>query len=408
MSKKHTVLSIDDDKFIHKIIARTLGDSYKLLFASNGTEGIKIAEEQQPDAIITDVEMPGLNGFETCDRLKTNPETQQIPVIFLSSRDNVRERMKGFEVGADDYLVKPFEADSLIAKMSVLLRYAAEHNNLREKIDEAQKTAFIAMTGSSELGQALQLIEHSYAATSHSVLAQQFFTYVAQMGLSCSLLFKLESGTHCLTAHGGVSPLESELMKLLSEQGRFHDFGYRTQINYASISLLIKNMPLEDMERYGRIKDLFPSILAAYDAKLRSLEIDNALRNQNMALNQSFQSINNTIGHLGTSFRANANASFNILKKMFDELTLKLPGMALEEDQEEYILTHLDKAINSARDISETGDSISTSFEQVVNKLHSLVKQQNELIEKSNKLYEEQYQQFTSNSGDASSDIELF
>lgn len=409
MDQQYTILSIDDDKFIQKIIDRTLSNDYNVIFASNGDEGVEMAISALPDIIITDVEMPGQNGYEVCDKIRSNPATAKIPVVFLSSLSTVREKMKGYEAGADDYLVKPFDEDELKTKISVLLRFRDEKQNLEERVNEAQKTAYIAMTGSSELGQAMQLIEQSYCASDYENLAEQFFSYSSTMDLKCSLLINQNGINQCYSSKTATSPLELDLMTLLKGQDRFHDFGCRTQINYPNISLLIKNMPLDNMERYGRIKDLFPSILAAYDAKIRSLNIEKVINEQNIALNQSFQTIKESITDLGGALRNNAQSGFVILTEMLEELDVKLPGMGLEEDQEQFIVGKVEQAVESVRSISDTGDNISSSFHMVIEQLQKLVSQQDELLEQSTKLHQEQQDQANlSDNKDTGMDIELF
>lgn len=409
MSKEHTILSIDDDKFIHKLIGRVLTEEYNTVFASNGDEGVKMAQEILPDVIITDVEMPGQNGYEVCDKIRSNPLTANIPVVFLSSLDSVREKLKGYDAGADDYLVKPFNESELKNKISVLIRFRDEQRELKAKIEEAQKTAFIAMTGSSELGHAMQLIEQSYCATDYAMIAEQFFNYARSMDLNCSILINQNGEKRCYSSKGVASPLETDLMNLLHGQDRFHDFGCRTQINYTNISLLIKNMPLDNMERYGRIKDLFPNILAAYDAKIRALNIEKVINEQNVALNKSFNAIKETISELAGSLRDNAKNSFVVLNEMLKELDLKLPGMGLEEDQEQFIIGKVENAINSINSISDTGDNISASFQMVIEQLQDLVRQQDELLESSSRLHQEQQQAAISdNQEEVAMDIELF
>ncbi|MDX1810358.1 MAG: response regulator [Gammaproteobacteria bacterium] len=381
------VLSIDDDKFIHKVIARLLGDEYETLFASDGDEGITLAKQHIPDIIILDVEMPGKNGYEVCDAIRSDEITKDIPVIFLSSLDSIREKMQGYEAGADDYLSKSFNEAELKTKIRALLRIRDNHKKLEKLITEAQKTAFIAMTGSSELGQAMQLVEQSYAVEQYSDIANQIFSYTNSMGLSCSVLLNENETLKSYSCKGETSPLEDDLLKVLHQHNRFHDFGCRTQINYPNISLLIKNMPLEDPEKYGRIKDLFPSILAAYDSKIKSLNVDNILKQQSLTLNQSFQNIKESIGSLGTELQDNAMNGFAILDASLKEIETQLPGMGLEEDQENFILDKIDAAISSMRDVSENGSNLGLAFQTVIDQLKVLVQQQNSLLEATSKMH---------------------
>lgn len=135
---ENRILIIEDDPLsqkLHKKIVEAAG--YLVVMASDGLEGLKFAQEQDFDLVISDVMMPNLNGYETCQRLRENPKTTQIPILLLTALDNLESKIKGFEAGADDYLSKPYEPDELIARVSVLLRRrtaSAEPRQILEKM----------------------------------------------------------------------------------------------------------------------------------------------------------------------------------------------------------------------------------------------------------------------------------
>jgi diguanylate cyclase (GGDEF)-like protein len=113
---------------------------YEVVLASNGREAIEMAEKEHPHLIVLDALMPIMNGFEACDALKRNPKTINIPVIFLSANYTEEEhRIKGFELGADDYILKPFNAKELVARVESILskkRLIEELRNSNKKLIE--------------------------------------------------------------------------------------------------------------------------------------------------------------------------------------------------------------------------------------------------------------------------------
>lgn len=167
-------------------------------------------------------------------------------------------------------------------------------------------------------------------------------------------------------------------------------------------------MPLEDMERYGRVKDLIPPILGAFDAKIRTLNIENAIKQQSIELNESFNTIKDTIKSLGQSLRDNAKGGQIVLSQMLGELSQSLPGMALEDDQENFILDRIETAIQTTTSITDAGENISGSFEMVIGQLQSLVEKQNTLAESSIFLQDQQTDECETSEDDTSMDIELF
>ncbi len=121
MCKK--VLVIDDSIPLHKLILAYLGpDNLKVESAFDGEAGLLAAERLLPDLILLDVDMPRIDGFEVCRRLKANPATAAVPVIFLTARSMVDNRVAGFEIGAADYISKPFKPLDLRARVRASLR----------------------------------------------------------------------------------------------------------------------------------------------------------------------------------------------------------------------------------------------------------------------------------------------
>jgi DNA-binding response OmpR family regulator len=160
MSDKIKVLAIDDDKFIQKVIVKALNsEQIEVISSLDGESAIETVSDTCPDVILLVVEMPGISGYETCEKLRLLPETCNTPIVFLTSHCSLREQMQGYEVGGDDYLVKPFETENLIARIKVLVSYNQERIYLKEQYELAQKTAVTAITGTSELGMAMRFLE---------------------------------------------------------------------------------------------------------------------------------------------------------------------------------------------------------------------------------------------------------
>ena len=109
------ILVIEDNPFIREnIVVMLQFANYEVIDAENGISGIETVIAQKPDLVISDIMMPGLNGFEVLTALRNNPETATIPFIFLSAKSTNTSIIEGLELGADDYLVKPFHEQELL------------------------------------------------------------------------------------------------------------------------------------------------------------------------------------------------------------------------------------------------------------------------------------------------------
>jgi sigma-B regulation protein RsbU (phosphoserine phosphatase) len=128
------VLLVDDAKPNLDILVEALKRDYKLSVAMNGETALKIAAQTPPDLVLLDIMMPGLDGYEVCRRLRAMPETAEAPVVFLSSLDEVQNKTRGFEAGANDYVTKPFETLEVQARVRSLLKAKAYSDAVKEQI----------------------------------------------------------------------------------------------------------------------------------------------------------------------------------------------------------------------------------------------------------------------------------
>lgn len=119
---KEKILTIDDDPDILDVLNLTLSDIYDVIQAANGAEGLKLVPLKKPDLVICDYMMPVMNGKEFCKALKKDILLQHIPVIMLTGKGEVKDMVGGIEAGADDYIVKPFDPEALLARIKMILR----------------------------------------------------------------------------------------------------------------------------------------------------------------------------------------------------------------------------------------------------------------------------------------------
>jgi len=137
MTTQDTLLIVDDTPENIAVLFNFLsGHGFKILVAENGEDALENAQDEHPDLILLDVIMPGIDGFETCRRLKSNPPTQEIPVIFITALSDTLDKVKAFKLGAVDYITKPFQQEEVLARVNTHLTIRKLQNEL-----QAQKAA---------------------------------------------------------------------------------------------------------------------------------------------------------------------------------------------------------------------------------------------------------------------------
>ncbi len=131
------ILIVDDTPANLKLLSQILTvNGYNVRVAVNGAQALTSIDMAQPDLILLDIKMPGMNGFEVCQQLKANPKTQDIPVIFISALDDLQDKLDGFNAGGLDYISKPFQIEEVLARVNAHLyirraRQILESNNQR-------------------------------------------------------------------------------------------------------------------------------------------------------------------------------------------------------------------------------------------------------------------------------------
>lgn len=120
---KRLVLVVDDEAAIVRLLRATLeGDGFAVVTADDGEAALAVVDTERPDLVVLDVLMPGMDGFETLRRIRSQSQVPNVPVIMLTARTADLDKLQGFQSGADDYVTKPFNPDELIARITAVLR----------------------------------------------------------------------------------------------------------------------------------------------------------------------------------------------------------------------------------------------------------------------------------------------
>ena len=139
-ANKSMALIVDDSQINIDVLNGILQKHYDVKFALDGEKALEIASEKpHPDIILLDVLMPGMNGYEVCTKLKQNSTTSQIPVIFVTSLDEMNEELRGFEVGGEDYITKPVTPEIVLARVKTHIELKEVKDKLVEYSQRLEK-----------------------------------------------------------------------------------------------------------------------------------------------------------------------------------------------------------------------------------------------------------------------------
>lgn len=127
---RQSILVVEDERDILDLVDFNLRQAgYKVLKASDGTEGLRLAQSESPDLVVLDLMLPGVEGKEICRRLRRDQATRHMPILMLTALASETDRIIGFELGADDYLTKPFSVRELVLRVNAILRRAGDEED---------------------------------------------------------------------------------------------------------------------------------------------------------------------------------------------------------------------------------------------------------------------------------------
>lgn len=142
MQSMEKILVIDDSKVTQMLVRDILVGNYELTFREDGRSGIVAVKKVMPDLVLLDIRLPDMDGFDVCRELKSDQATRDIPVIFITTMDAESERVRGFDAGAEDYVVKPFSLHELLARVRVHL---ASRKARRQEVELERLNVFREM-----------------------------------------------------------------------------------------------------------------------------------------------------------------------------------------------------------------------------------------------------------------------
>lgn len=164
------ILVVDDIPANLRVVTQILTVAgYRVAIATTGERALKQLQQHVPNLILLDIKMPGINGFETCQRIKDNPALCHIPIIFLTALSDMESILKGFELGAVDYISKPFRESELLARVRTHLELQAMTHQLEQKVTERTQALTQAMTALEDYQ--LQLVQHEKMSTLGNLVA---------------------------------------------------------------------------------------------------------------------------------------------------------------------------------------------------------------------------------------------
>ena len=333
-----SIMVVDDIESNRVLIKMILEDSYTIIESDSGPDCLEKCEQEIPDVILLDVNMPGMTGYEVCAKLRTCSNTATIPIIFVSAMDNVEERLAGFEAGGDEYITKPIDPGLLVEKIIEQLSKHGEISKAKDDANNAMQVAMEAMTSSSELGQIIEFVKTSQDVATLEGIGEKLCEVAGGFGLDASAVV-YDTTNHYINCT--PDSMEARVLnKFKNSKDRIISIGVRTLVCSEQLGLIINDMPVDDESKYGRFKDHLVVLSSICDGRLLSIKEHLSMKNQRHdVLGRVIKITEKQVKELTKKLTIHDETTRSVMLDMITELESKLFNLGLDEDQEEQLMS---------------------------------------------------------------------
>ncbi len=288
---------------------------------------------------------------DACRALRANSD---IPLLVLADTHSLNERMDAYEAGCDDYLSTD-EQDLLSSRIDRAIFNKLANDQLKRQLQQANEIAFIAMSDTSDLGVNIQFMLDSNQCNNLDELGMRLFQALKSYGLTCSLQMRSRYGVKNMEANGMAKDMESVLLTECRDKGRYVDFGRRSIMNYGMVSLLVKNMPVDDEKKYGAIKDNVFSLLQGCDARIQALDNLKSLALESALVKRLAGQLRGLMATVDDSYQNVMRDIADVVETMAERVEGSLQFLGMSEQQEHTMQSIMEEGVRRTTDVFSAG-----------------------------------------------------
>lgn len=334
------ITCIDHDTADLRLLETSLSDTYDVQLIASSADAIAAVRHFMPSLILLEVNLPEINGYQLCKAIREDPDTREIPVVFLSCMKELEDRLMGYSAGGDAYVTKPFDLRELKSIVHSQILKKQQLDASKRNIEELRAVSWSMLCNNSEMGELLRFSQGIAKVKDEAAFVDHIFSTLSNLGLAATMLVRLISGE--IVARSDQKPftlIEKELLDLAQNGQRITANGNKYIFRGNSIVLLIRNMPIEDEALLGRLKDHLCFLLDAAEA---SIEIINGEKERSRLLETKADHTIETINAAFCSIIETAEKLYQQSSTSMEHLAIALEQafmvMDLTEEQEARLL----------------------------------------------------------------------
>jgi CheY-like chemotaxis protein len=283
------ILIVEDNYFESRLLQSML-QAHELLLADSGESALEMLHNT-PDLILLDITLPGIDGYETCQQIRSHVKGQTVPIIFISGFSELQDRIKAFDAGGNDYLTKPFDIKELHSKINTISSWYTDVVNSRNQNNEISAILRDVQTQSANIQSITRFIQASMFCQDLDTLLKLFSKTATEIGVSCVLRIQSKTaGVVTFSTVGLATELEMGILENATNVERIHTFGNgRAIFNWNTVQLLTRKV--------GNLIDVLAIFMDSLEVAVKSIDTEARLRQQFDKIKQVSQKASDKIAH---------------------------------------------------------------------------------------------------------------
>ncbi|MGB0503674.1 MAG: hypothetical protein ACPGGD_06455 [Thalassolituus sp.] len=333
-----------------------LGDQFEVLVAASYEQSLPLVESSAVKLIILmDDDEDGTDSLSLVRNFSDHHDTAEIPLVIIATQtQSLETRMAFFDAGCDDHIQGESTSELQMRLMRVIFNKIA-NDQLKQKLVQANEMAFIAMSDTSDLGVNVQFLLDINHCDNLDEAGMRLFQALKSYNINCSLQIRSRYGVKNMEANGMAKELESTLMTECKDKGRYVDFGRRSIMNYDRVSLLVRNMPVDDKNKYGAIKDNVFSLLQGLDARLNALDNVESLKLESQLVGRLTSRMRELMEEVDEGYHVTMTRIAGAVEDIADGIEREIQFLGMDEAQERAIQKIMEDGIRETNQVFNDG-----------------------------------------------------
>ena len=372
MSQSFTVFVVDDDPLVLEVIRTILEPGCQVETFANAEDCLAQLTSHKPDFFLFDISLPGIDGYALCRSIKDDPALRRIPVTFVSGHDTIEDRVRGYDAGGEDFIVKPFEPEELLRKLKVAQNMVLNQRSLAGQLEDAELLSSLVMASMDETGILLQFMSKLIAMDNAREVADGVLELMQRFKLDGVVQTRLGNDTQTISAAGKNLPLEISVIEHVRKQGRIFEFRRRSVHNFERVTLMINNLPLSDPDYCGRLRDHLSVAAQGVDSRLQALQTEAANRLAQAGIQSALENIGDTIMTLRDAHQNNSTASAKLIVDLQESLLNSFYRLGLTDAQEKFLQDLVGGFMTQMVDLLDRGNATQEALHRLNKQLAGL------------------------------------